>query len=756
MKKISIFLVSSVFLSGFVFSSPQGDYYSYSYSRLSYVNGDVYIQRTGDLGYEEGVVNLVLIKGDKLGTREGRAEVHFGRRNYLRINHYTQVDLVNLPEGGDDRIRLHLLSGEIFLRVNYLEREKDFEIHTPDASFYILEEGLYHLRVMENQESEFSVYEGTAEAAGAESSLMVQSLERVVAREGYIQSGASSYGTLEDSFADWNRSRDTRYAQASTRKYLPEEMYEYEEELAYHGRWVYERPYGYVWVPTVYHYHDWRPYYYGRWVWYPIIGWNWVSYEPWGWCVYHYGRWHWRLGLGWYWIPTRHWGPAWVHWYWGRDYIGWCPLSYYGYPAVIVNNRFYGRYYDRYYPLHSRALTVVHRNQLQARRISKVALGRSQVSRLGKISLSAHQPGVRPIRNADRMVTAAAKKTLSRSSLRQVNKSFKSGRASPLSTSKSIRSQSLGPTSSVSRSSTSIRSSAGKKTLSSSKSTLRAPERSSSFSGNVSKSSRGPLTRIDGSIRSTSSLKTYPSRRNVSSLTKSRSIAPSSARGNSRSTIRNMGSESSVKHYSSRGTVGSTISRSPSKTFRQSVKSASGGSRTTIGQIKRYPSSSRSVIRSSKSPSYGRSSSRYSAAKSRSSTSSQRTYYPSRNLVSSRSSVSRYSGTAYKSSSSRGYVRPNSSYIQRGSSSTLGSASITPRISRSRSSSSYFSPRSSYVSPSRGSSWIKSSSSRSSSSRGRISSSRSFSGSRSRSVRSVSRSSSSSRSGSSGSKVRKK
>jgi len=747
-----------VFLYGFALSSSEGEYYSYSYSRLSYVNGDVYIQRTGDMGYEQGVVNLVLIQGDKIGTREGRAELHFGRRNYLRINSYTQVDLVSLPEQGDDLIKIHLLSGEVFLRVNSLKREKDFEIHTPDGSFYILEEGLYHLKVVENRESEFSVLEGKAEAAGAETSLMVRSQERVVAREGYIQADpASLYGTYEDSFADWNQSRDTRYVQTSTRRYLPEEMYEYEEELADNGRWVYEQPYGYVWVPTVYHYYDWRPYYYGRWVWYPIIGWNWVSYEPWGWCVYHYGRWHWRLGLGWYWIPTRHWGPSWVHWYWGHDYVGWCPLSHYGYPVVIVNNRFYGRHYDRYYPVHSRALTVVHKNQLQAKRISKVALGRDQVSRLGKIALSAKQPAVRPVRNADGIVTASAKKALARSSLRQVTQGFASGRASPLSSSKSVKSNSLSRTSSVFGSSRPIRSdSEGKTTLSHSPSTGRIPVRSSPLSQKMSETSRGSLTGIDRSARSTSSLKTYPSRRSVSDFSKSRVSTSSSLERNSRSTIRNLRPESSVKHYSSRSTGGSTISRSSPKTVSESLRNPSGGSKTTADRFKIYPSSSRSVTQTIRTPTSSHPLSSYSATKSRSSSSSRISYYQSRNEVSFRSPVSRSSGSVYQSSSSRGYIRPNSSYIQKGLSSSWGSYRSSPSISRSRSSSSYSSPRSSYLSPSSGFSRVKSSSSRSLSFSGKISSSRSFSGSGKQSSRSVSRSSSSRTPRSSGSKVRRR
>ncbi|MCK7478630.1 MAG: hypothetical protein M0C28_15565 [Candidatus Moduliflexus flocculans] len=41
---------------------------------MSYVNGSVYVQRTGDLGYEKGEVNLALVQGDKMGTevRPGR------------------------------------------------------------------------------------------------------------------------------------------------------------------------------------------------------------------------------------------------------------------------------------------------------------------------------------------------------------------------------------------------------------------------------------------------------------------------------------------------------------------------------------------------------------------------------------------------------------------------------------------------------------------------------------------------------------
>ena len=135
MRKIAILTAFLVFFVTFAFSSSEEEYYSYSYARLSYVKGDVYIQRAEDLGYESGVVNLPVVAGDKLGTRDGRAEIHFGRKNYLRMDSHTQIDIAELPRKGDDQIKLHLLSGNIYLRINFLEREKDFEIHTPDASF---------------------------------------------------------------------------------------------------------------------------------------------------------------------------------------------------------------------------------------------------------------------------------------------------------------------------------------------------------------------------------------------------------------------------------------------------------------------------------------------------------------------------------------------------------------------------------------------------------------------------------------------
>lgn len=676
MKKSAVFLAFA-FLVSFAFSSPQEGYYGYSYARLSYVKGDVFVQRGEDLGYEEGTINLPLVEGDKLGTQEGRTEVHFGRRNYLRLNRFTQVNLIGLPQRGNDLIKLHLLSGEIFLRINFLEVEKGFEVHTPDASFYILEEGLYRLCVKENKETELSVYEGSVEAAGEEGSLFVEKRERLIAADGYFKSDPFYFqASYEDSFDAWNRSREALHNRVTARRYLPEELSEYETELAYNGRWVYERLYGYVWIPYVIH-TEWRPYFHGRWVWYPIIGWTWVSYEPWGWCVYHYGRWHWRVGLGWYWIPTRYWGPAWVHWYRGYDYIGWCPLSYYGYPVVIINNRFYGRYYDRHYPLHSRALTVVHKRQLQAPRISNVALSRKNMTRLGKISLSSKQPSIRPALNRSRILNSQAAKTFSRTNVRPVKKGYLSTKSSnSFSRLKSIHSLasrriSVRPSPSTP---TKIRSIESSKSTSR-KSSVRIYRRSSDLGGKQ----RSTTGRVSSLYRwaphSDSTIKSYPSKyRNVTSNPSK--FTPS---GNSRLRTYDSPSRKSpqstqysryrkwppVKQYISKSPISATRSY-PSRDY---VRQRSSYIRDTY----RSPGTTRM-----KSESYTRSRSRYFPPSTYKSSSSQyvKNSSSSRYISSSRSRVS--SSRSYSSGRLSGH---NSRQSYKGSSSRR---SVSSRRSSSK------------------------------------------------------------------------
>ncbi len=679
MKKLMTLAITAVVAFPFLAFGQTEGYYDRSFTRLSYVKGDVYIQRAQDLGYEQGEVNLVIVAGDKLGTREGRAEIQLGRGNILRLDRETQVDIAGLPGRDGDPTKIHLLQGSVFFRVRSVDREKNLQIHTPDASYYILEAGLFRVDVRSNRQTEFSVLSGQAEAAGEDGSVLIQSGEMIAALNGRWSGGPTGLLARRDDFDSWNESRDSLYARRLSRTYLPAAYSEYDYELSDYGRWSYESEYGYVWVPTV---HDagWRPYYNGRWVWYPIVGWTWVSYEPWGWCTSHYGRWGWRFGLGWYWIPMNYWswGPAWVHWYSYSNYVGWCPLSYWGYPAIIVNNHFYGHHNrdgwnDRGdYRDYSRSLTVVRRDQLQNRGISRVALNDRSGVDLGRISLRAAQPELRPSLDRSPDITERAREVLNRGAIRNVEHGFSPliGRPSP-SEGRDLRAPEI-------RGSESGGLSRGGGAVNREYETSRVPYSSGRVAEREPQGAARPISermirpqieeRPTGTRERTATgviergtMREYPSRSASSGRTSSPVIR--SYPGSTYSPSRSSSTPSRSSSYSSSSRSYDAPSRSYSGPL--SGSSSSGRSYSGGSLSRSYSAPSRSESYSSRSSSAP---SRSTASPSRGSSPSSRSYSsPSKSSSSSSRSVSSSSRSSSSSSSSKSSSRSSSDSRSSGS-----------------------------------------------------------------------------------------
>ena len=132
---------------------------------------------------------------------------------------------------------------------------------------------------------------------------------------------AGGFDTLER----WARQLDDEYAGGRSAGHVDDNLRYAAAPLNRYGSWVDVNGSSY-WRPRVAA--DWRPYWQGRWVYTPS-GLTWVSSEPWGWVPYHYGSWDYLPGYGWVWQPGSVWSAAWVYWYWGQDYVGWCPTGYY-------------------------------------------------------------------------------------------------------------------------------------------------------------------------------------------------------------------------------------------------------------------------------------------------------------------------------------------------------------------------------------------------------------------------------------------
>ena len=405
MKRLSliamVILVLAFFASAQDTKSQEPKSVDYSFARLSFINGNAYVQRAADLGYEEGQVNMPIAEGDRIGTTDGQAEIYLGKKSYVRLDQNTKIDFLNFPKKDLSLIRLRAWAGNIYLDVNALEKEKAIEVLTSDATFYILDNGLYRIEVKENGETEILVFSGVVEASGEEGSMLVKKEQRLTISDGkFLSKPSSFFASAADAFDRFNESREAKINRQFDRRYLSGELEDYEYELDEYGDWMSMPEFGYVWVPRGMAY-DWRPYSYGRWTWLPMAGWCWIPYEPWGWSTFHYGRWHWGMGMGWYWIPMHVWGPAWVNWWWGYDYYAWAPMSYWGYPGIIIDNFYYGRGWRNYdeYPYNSRALTVIHKNQLQTPDVRKAALSPDVIRSVGKIKLTERALSEKPVIN---------------------------------------------------------------------------------------------------------------------------------------------------------------------------------------------------------------------------------------------------------------------------------------------------------------------------------------------------------------------
>jgi len=156
MKKINQSGLTAAVLLFFSFSfyvpaqaQSQESYYPYSYARISYLQGEARVERASDLGVEAAEVNFALGSGDKIVTENGLVELSFGRENFLRLDRYSALEIARLPQDENGDFSFHLYQGRAYLRINYLEQEKSFSVHTGDASFYVLQSGLYRFEAEE-------------------------------------------------------------------------------------------------------------------------------------------------------------------------------------------------------------------------------------------------------------------------------------------------------------------------------------------------------------------------------------------------------------------------------------------------------------------------------------------------------------------------------------------------------------------------------------------------------------------------------
>jgi hypothetical protein len=276
-------------------------------------------------------VNQPILAGDHLSVsgNRSRVEVILADQNILRVDGNSELVFERLaasPDRDDRATVVRLLGGNAQLIVTQDSLGDELpRIETPNASIYPQDYGTYRL-TSDQGWTQLVVRRGTAQVVTDGGSLRVRADEEAVidnqdpdhrpeVRE------ASGFDSLER----WGRQLDDEYASVDLGNYVDDSLRYQAAPLARYGAWVTING-SHYWRPNVDA--SWRPYWQGRWVYTPA-GLTWISSEAWGWVPYHYGSWDNVPGYGWVWQPGYVWSPAWVYWYWGPSYVGWCPTGYY-------------------------------------------------------------------------------------------------------------------------------------------------------------------------------------------------------------------------------------------------------------------------------------------------------------------------------------------------------------------------------------------------------------------------------------------
>ena len=347
------------------------------FGRVRYREGVVVVQgRRGFQPSERLEVNLPILAGDHVISLEGRAEIQLPDGSLIRLDRETAVRtlaLSDLANQLEQRNLLRLTAGSMFLHVQKIVSAKSvFRVQTPSATVSLLTQGIYRMDVSpDGRRTVVSSRNGVAEVVSQGVSLLVRSGERTDVFDGRAATEPRPFNAYRrDDFDRWNQSRQgayvRQYAYLPARE-VPVEVRPYVTELAYHGNWVHEPTYGWVWQPPRTR-EAWSPYLVGRWYRAPA-GWTWVSYEPWGWAPYHYGRWQLTGDLGWIWIPGRIYSGAWVSWASTATHLGWSSLDYYNRPAPAAVGS-------------ARSWVFVARRQVRDPRVPDVAASPAQTATL--------------------------------------------------------------------------------------------------------------------------------------------------------------------------------------------------------------------------------------------------------------------------------------------------------------------------------------------------------------------------------------
>jgi hypothetical protein len=300
--------------------------------RLSFIEGDVAVQRPDVQAWAEAPVNTPLQEGFKLSTGDSSfAEIQLENGGTIRMGELSLLDLTVLeraPNGGTID-HLGLRQGYATFHPLPSHLGEALQVGTPYGT--IIAQASAEFRVDLDQGAQrVEVFDGSVDVQSNLGAMTIEKDSVLIMQPGTSEPTVVSQGITKDDWDNWVDDREARLqappGAPSPNNYSGDagEITYGWNDLSQYGNWSDVPGEGYGWAPgTVAT--GWSPYSTGQWCWYPGFGYTWIGAEPWGWLPYHYGGWDFIPGRGWVWFPgnLRTWSPAQVTWFSGPNWVGW-------------------------------------------------------------------------------------------------------------------------------------------------------------------------------------------------------------------------------------------------------------------------------------------------------------------------------------------------------------------------------------------------------------------------------------------------
>jgi hypothetical protein len=265
--------------------------------RLSYVEGDVQLDRNDGQGLNTAFLNLPVIKDSILTTgHDGYAEVEFEDGSTARLTPDSELTFPELSR--DDRgskTSVWLQHGIAYFNLKHSKGD-DFSLRVGSDLFYPSKKS--HFRIaMAGDNADVAMFDGEMQLRRSNGQFVDLRKHETLSlvsddSDRYFLAKNVSVGPDDD----WDSQREKQH----------------NVDLNQYGSYQTVSNYGSFWRPYGVGL-DWDPYTNGAWVTYPYAGNIWVSYSPWGWTTYRYGNWIFVPGIGWGWQAgiRRPWTPTW-------------------------------------------------------------------------------------------------------------------------------------------------------------------------------------------------------------------------------------------------------------------------------------------------------------------------------------------------------------------------------------------------------------------------------------------------------------